>query len=215
MNIIMHIVIIIYILFILNIYIIIEIFNYEIKKIERNLNNKLVSISNHEPELVNISNHEPELVNISNHEPELVNISNHEPELVNISNHEPEPEYDNIYGCINIAQNNYAIDSYFIKNINNTNNFNSILSSLKDELNTCYILYNNTLIINTLINSQHYESYKQIKDFPLSKCDEEYFDYYIYNIYSGEICNELNILNNDCSQFNIITLMLGLERCNI
>ena len=185
MNIIMHLVIIIYILFILNIYIIIEIFNYEIKKIERKLYNKLVNISIHEPELVSIDNHEPELVSIDDH------------------------EHDNIYGCINIVQNNYAIDSYFIKNTNNTNNFNSILSSLKDELNTCNILYN-----NTLINSRHYESYKQIKDFPLSKCDEEYFDYYIYNIYSGEICNELNILNNDCSQFNIITLMLGLERCN-
>jgi hypothetical protein len=178
---------------------IIKIFNYEIKKIERKLYNKLVIISNNK--LVSISNHETELVSISNHEHEP------EPELVSISNH--EPEHNNIYGCINIAQNNYAIDSYFIKNTNNTNNFNSILSSLKDELITCNILYN-----NTLINSHQYESYKQIKDFPLSKCDEEYFDYYIYNIYSGDICNELNILNSDCSQFNIITLMLGLERCN-
>ena len=183
MNIIMQLVIIIYILFILNIYIIIEIYNYKIKKTERNLYNKLYT----------------ELV--INHESELV--INHESECELDSNH------TNIYECINILQNNYAIDSYFIKNTNNTNKFNSVLSSLKDELNTCNILYN-----NTLVNNGQYESYKQIKLLPLSKCDEEYFDYYIYNIYSGEICNEFNILNNDCSQFNIITLMLGLERCN-
>ena len=179
MNIIINLVIIIYILFILNIYIIIEIYNYEIRKMERKLYNKLVSIREPEPELVSIR----------------------------------EPDHDNIYNCIDIAQNNYALDLYFIKNTNNTNNtnkFNHILSSLKDELHTCNILYN-----NTLINNNYYESYKQIKEFLLSKCDEEYFDYYIYNIYSGEICNEFETLNSDCSQFNIITLILGLERCNI
>jgi hypothetical protein len=209
MNIIMQLVIIIYILFILNIYIIIEIYNYKIKKTERNLYNKLYTelVINHESELVSESelviNRESELV--INHESELVS----ESELDSNRESELDSNHTNIYECINVLQNNYAIDSYFIKNTNNTNKFNSVLSSLKDELNTCNILYN-----NTLVNTGQYESYKQIKLLPLSKCDEEYFDYYIYNIYSGEICNELNILNNDCSQFNIITLMLGLERCN-
>jgi hypothetical protein len=205
----MQLVIIIYILFILNIYIIIEIYNYKIKKTERNLYNKLYTelVINHESELVSESelviNRESELV--INHESELVS----ESELDSNRESELDSNHTNIYECINVLQNNYAIDSYFIKNTNNTNKFNSVLSSLKDELNTCNILYN-----NTLVNTGQYESYKQIKLLPLSKCDEEYFDYYIYNIYSGEICNELNILNNDCSQFNIITLMLGLERCN-
>jgi hypothetical protein len=207
MNIIINLVIIIYILFILNIYIIIEIYNYEIRKMERKLYNKLVSIR--ETELVSIREPEPEpeLVSIRETEPKP------EPELVSIREPDPEPDHDNIYNCIDIAQNNYALDLYFIKNTNNTNNtnkFNHILSSLKDELHTCNILYN-----NTLINNNYYESYKQIKEFLLSKCDEEYFDYYIYNIYSGEICNEFETLNSDCSQFNIITLILGLERCNI
>lgn len=180
MNIIMHLVIIIYILFILNIYIIIEIYNYEIRKIQRKLYTESVSFSNREFELVSIINRESESVSFSNH----------------------ETEHDNIYGCINTAQNNF---------IKNTNNFNSILLSLKDELVTCNILYN-----NTLMNNRQYDSYTKIQDNSLSKCNEEYFDYYIYNIYSGEICNEFNIMDKDyCSEFNIITLMLGLERCNI
>ena len=205
MNIIIHLVIIIYILFILNIYIIIEIYNYEIRKIERKLYTELVSIhvTNYELVSIHVTNYELVSINVTNYELDSI----HESEL----DSESEPEHNNIYNCIDIVQNNYALDLYFIKNnTNNINKFNHVLLSLKDELNTCNVLYN-----NTLINNQQYESYKQIKDFPLSKCDEEYFNYYIYNIYSGEICNEFNILNNDCSQFNIITLMLGLERCNI
>jgi hypothetical protein len=252
MNIILILSIILYTLLILNIYIIIEIYNYNIKKTETELYTKLYSelatdlyielaidlytelateipsvkeepvLETEEPVL---ETEEPILETILETEEPILEteepiLETEEPILETILEteepvlEETESEHNNIYECINVAQNNYAIDSYFNKNMNVTFKFNTILSSLKDELNTCNILYNNTL--NTLNSSEYdvYTMYKQLPEFPLSKCDEEYFYYYIYNINSGEICNEFETLNNDCSYFNIITLILGLERCN-
>ena len=204
MNIILILSIILYTLLVLNIYVIIEIYNYNIKKIKIELYSKLYTELATDLYIESVS----DLYIESASDLPLVkeNLVEETEETV-----ETILEHNNIYECVNVAQNNYAIDLYFNKNMNVTFKFNTILSSLKDELNTCNILYTN--ILNTF-NTSEYDVYTMYKQMPLSKCDEEYFYYYIYNIYSGEICNEFETLTNDCSQFNIIALILGLERCN-